>query len=242
MMAACTTDSRAAPLAGAEVTGATAPPSAPSAAPLRVALVEDDFRMREALRMLLDGTPGFEVVGAFGSVEEALHRPVSKHPDVVLLDVNLPGLSGDEGVGPLRDHFGDPVVLMLTVLEDEDRIFRSLCNGASGYVLKKTPPARLLEQIGEARAGGAPMSPEIAAKVVRLFRTVAPQPRVGPALTPAELRLLALLAEGHSYQRAASELQVSVNTVRNHVRSIYDKLQVHSKSEAVSRALRSGLI
>ncbi len=211
-------------------------------ATVRVALVEDDLRMREALRLLLGGTPGFQVVGAFGSVEDALRRPVADRPDVVLLDINLPGMSGDEGVGPLRERFGDPVVLMLTVLEDEDRIFRSLCNGASGYILKKTPPARLLEQVGEASAGGAPMSPEIAAKVVKLFRTVAPQPKIGPALTPTEHRLLALLAEGHSYQQAASRLEVTINTVRNHVRSIYEKLQVHSKSEAVSRALRSGLI
>jgi DNA-binding NarL/FixJ family response regulator len=224
------------------MTSSTVAPAHAVVAPIRVALVEDDFRMREALRMLLDGTPGFEVVGAFGSVEEALRRPVGNRPDVVLLDINLPGMSGSDGVGPLKERFRDPVVLMLTVLEDEDRIFRSLCNGASGYVLKKTPPARLLEQVGEAATGGAPMSPEIAAKVVRLFRTVAPQPRVGPALTPTERQLLALLAEGHSYQQAATRLEISVNTVRNHVRSIYDKLQVHSKSEAVSRALRSGLI
>jgi len=167
---------------------------------------------------------------------------VTSRPDVILLDVNLPGMPGSEGVVPLRERFGDPVVLMLTVFEDEDRIFRSLCNGASGYILKKTPLARLLELVGEAMAGGAPMSPEIAAKVVRLFTTFAPRPKVGPALTPAERQLLALLAEGHSYQQAATTLEVTVNTVRNHVRAIYDKLQVHSKSEAVSEALRAGLI
>lgn len=208
----------------------------------RVVLVEDDHRLRDALRVLLDGTPGYQVVGAFGSVEDALRRPVDAPPDVVLLDIGLPGMAGSEGVGPIRERFGRPVVLMLTVLMDEDRILRSLCNGASGYILKKTPPARLLELIAEALAGGSPMSPEIATKVVRMFTTFAPPQQADVSLTPAERRLLALLAEGHTYHAAASRLGVTVNTVRNHVRAIYDKLEVHSKSEAVSKALRAGLI
>ena len=210
--------------------------------PVRVMLVEDDRRIREALAVLLDGTPGLRVVAACGSVEEALGRPRADRPDVVLLDIGLPGMSGVDGVEPIRARFDLPLVLMLTVFMDEDRIFRSLCQGATGYILKKTPPARLIELIQEAVGGGAPMSPEIAVKVVRMFASFAPRPALEVALTPTEQRLLALLGEGHTYQHAAARLGITVNTVRNHVRSIYDKLHVHSKSEAVSKALRAGLI
>jgi DNA-binding NarL/FixJ family response regulator len=131
---------------------------------------------------------------------------------------------------------------MLTVYSDEQSIFESICNGAVGYLLKKTPAARLLEAIREAAAGGAPMSPEIARKVVTLFRKTPTVERPAEELTAQELRLLQLLAEGHSYQAAAERLGISVNTVRSYIRNIYEKLHVHSKSEAVSKALRSGLI
>jgi DNA-binding NarL/FixJ family response regulator len=133
-------------------------------------------------------------------------------------------------------------VLMLTVYSDEDKIFESICNGAVGYLLKKTPPARLLDAIREAASGGAPMSPEIARKVVTLFRKTAVAERPFESLTPQELRLLQLLADGHSYQAAAERLAISLNTVRSYIRNVYEKLHVHSKSEAVSKALRSGLI
>jgi DNA-binding NarL/FixJ family response regulator len=209
---------------------------------LAVALVEDDRRFRGVLQMLIEDTPGFELAFAAGSVEEALRIAPLKPPRVILLDIHLPGLSGIEGVGFIRERFPEAVVLMLTVFEDEDRIFEALCNGAGGYLLKKTPPARLLEYVGEAATGGAPMSPEIAAKVVRLFAQLPKKVVIDEHLTPQETNFLKLLAEGHSYASSARELGVSVNTVRNYVRSIYDKLHVHSKSEAVSKAMRAGLI
>jgi len=131
---------------------------------------------------------------------------------------------------------------MFTVFDDDQRIFASLCNGASGYILKKTPPAKLLDALRDARDGGAPMSPEIARRVVDLFRAMRPEPLAGQALTTTEKKLLSLLAEGHSYQGAAEVMQITINTVRNHVRSIYEKLHVHSKSAAVSKALRARLI
>jgi len=211
-------------------------------ATLAVALVEDDRRFRGALQILLEGSPGFDLAFAAGSVEEALRTTPALKPRVILLDIHLPGLSGIEGVGLIRDRFPDAVVLMLTVFEDEDRIFEALCNGAGGYLLKKTPPNRLLEYVSEAATGGAPMSPEIAAKVVRLFARLPKRVAVDEHLTPQETNFLKLLAEGHSYASAATEFGVSVNTVRNYVRSIYDKLHVHSKSEAVSKAIRAGLI
>ena len=211
-------------------------------AALAVALVEDDRRFRGVLQMLMEGTPGFDLAFAAGSVEEALRIAAMRPPRVILLDIHLPGMSGIEGVEPIRERFPDAVVLMLTVFEDEDRIFEALCNGAGGYLLKKTPPARLLEYVQEAATGGAPMSPEIAAKVVRLFARLPKKVTLDESLTPQETSFLKLLAEGHSYASAADELGVSVNTVRNYVRSIYDKLHVHSKSEAVSKAMRAGLI
>jgi DNA-binding NarL/FixJ family response regulator len=209
---------------------------------LKVALVEDDRRMREAFRVLIDGSPGFACVAAYGALEEALRVPAQADPDVVLLDIKLPGMWGSEGVDRVVKRFPGCRVLMLTAFEDEARIVESLCNGASGYILKDTPPARLLEYIREATSGGAPMSPEIARKVVALFSTFAQPQRLECQMKPQETRLLALLADGYGYQTAAEEMGVSVNTVRSHVRSIYEKLQVHSKSAAVSKALRAGLI
>lgn len=209
---------------------------------LRVALVEDDRRTREALRVLIDGSPGFACVAAYGSLEEALHVPPHEPPDVVLLDIKLPGMWGSEGVDLVARRFAGSRVLMLTAFEDESRIVESLCKGAAGYILKDTPPARLLEYIREAASGGAPMSPEVARKVVALFSTLAVPQRLDCQVKPQETRLLALLADGFGYQGAAEEMGVSVNTVRSYVRSIYEKLQVHSKSEAVSKALRAGLI
>ena len=209
---------------------------------LRVALVEDDRRTREALRVLVDGSPGFACVAAYGSLEEALRVPPREAPDVVLLDIKLPGRWGSEGVDLVVKRFPGCRVLMLTAFEDENQIMESLCRGASGYILKDTPPAKLLEYIREATSGGAPMSPEVARKVVALFSTFAVRQRLDCEVKPQETRLLALLAEGFGYQGAAEEMGVSVNTIRGYVRSIYEKLQVHSKSEAVTKALRAGLI
>jgi DNA-binding NarL/FixJ family response regulator len=213
-----------------------------SSEPLRVAIVEDDATTREGLAALIGGTPGYRCVGRYGSVEELLRRPPERPADVVLLDINLPGISGAEGVRLVRERWPSTDVLMLTVYADEGRIFESICNGAVGYLLKKTPPARLIDAIREAASGGAPMSPEIARLVVSLFRKTHAAEPPAEALTAQELRLLQLLADGHSYQAAAERLEISLNTVRSYVRNVYEKLHVHTKSEAVSKALRSGLI
>lgn len=208
----------------------------------RVLLVEDDRVARDGLRTLIDGTPGFSCVAACASVEQALRAAPSEPPEVILLDIGLPGMSGSEGVAPLRARYPAAAVVMLTVYEEEDRVFESICNGACGYLLKKTPPAKLLEAIAEVRAGGAPMSPQIARQVVRLFQKTGPPRRIEYHLTAQETRMLALLADGHSYQAAADRIHVSVNTIRNYVRSVYEKLHVHTKSEAVSKAIKAGLI
>ena len=206
-----------------------------------IAIIEDDRRIREGLRALIDGTGGFRCAGAYRSMEEALTGRWSEPPAVALVDIGLPGMSGIEGLALLRQRYPSVALVMLTVYEDDDRIFEALCAGACGYLLKKTPPAKLLDSVREVVAGGAPMSPEIARRVVSLFRSVRPPDRADCDLTPHELRTLKLLVEGHSYKSAAAELGVGYHTIAFHVKNIYQKLQVHSKSEAVAKALRSRL-
>ncbi|MEP6636024.1 MAG: response regulator transcription factor [Acidobacteriota bacterium] len=210
--------------------------------PIRVAIVEDDRATREGLGMLISGTPGYQCVGTFRSVEDALRRADGLKPDVLLLDIHLPGMLGSDGVGLLQEKYSSVQIIMLTVYAEGDKVFESICNGACGYLLKETPPARLLEAINEAYQGGSPMSPEIARKVVTLFQKTGPPEKFDEHLTPQEMRLLKLLVEGYSYQGAADRLNISVNTIRDYIRSIYEKLHVHSKSEAVGKALRNRLI
>jgi len=207
---------------------------------VRVVIIDGDTSQRESLAILIDGCAGYECVGAYGSVELALARRPDTEPDVILVDLDSAGVSDLDGLRQLRNDYPGAAVVVLTAFENQDIVLESFHNGAVGYLLKKTAPARILEAIQEAGSGGAPMSLEIAVKVVHSLR----KPLLPPAegLTPREVRVLELLADGFSYESPALHLGVSVNTVRNYVRSIYSKLQVHSKSEAVSRALRSGLI
>lgn len=207
-----------------------------------VVIVEDQARIREGLAALIDGTDGFRCAATFGSMEDALDGLRPPLPDVVLMDIGLPGMSGIEGVRRLKAAYPGLQVLMLTIYDDDERIFDAMCAGACGYVLKKTPPARLLESIREVAAGGAAMSPEVARRVISLFREIRPSERADHRLTPHETRLLRLLVDGHNYTTAARELGVSINTISFHMRRIYDKLQVHSKSEAVAKALRSRIV
>jgi len=209
---------------------------------IQVAIVEDDRSLREGLSLLINATAGYRCPRTYGSVEEALRSIGSEAPEVLLLDIHLPGMLGSEGVKVFREKYPGMQVLMLTVYAEQDKVFESICNGACGYLLKKTPPAKLLEAIREAHEGGAPMSPEVARKVVTLFQKTGPPEKLDEQLTPQEVRLLQMLSEGFSYQGAAGQLNISVNTVRNYIRSIYEKLHVHSKNEAVSKALRSRII
>jgi DNA-binding NarL/FixJ family response regulator len=209
---------------------------------IKVAIIEDRREIREGLAMLIDGTDGYACVGMFPTMEDALARIHNNLPQVVLLDIGLPGMSGIEGIAILKERHPDLALLMLSVYDDDERIFKALCAGACGYLLKKTPPARLLESIREVIGGGAPMSPAVARKVIYLFREFRPPEQLEFHLTPHETKLLRMLVEGHNYKTVAAELRVSINTVSFHMRRIYEKLQVHSKSEAVSKALRQRLI
>jgi len=209
---------------------------------IRVALIEDQRDIREGLATLIRGTGGFRIAGAFGSIESALAGIAADPPDIMLVDIGLPGMSGIEGIPLLRERCPRALILVLSVHDDDDRIFGALCAGASGYLLKNTAPARLLESLHEAVSGGSPMSPEVARRVVLLFRKFVPPKQADHGLTPHENRLLQLLAEGHDYRSAALELDLSVNTIAFHMKRVYEKLHVHSKSEAVAKAFRQGLV
>lgn len=209
---------------------------------IKVAIIEDQRNIRDCLSFLVSGTEGFSCTGSYRTMEEALDKIPHAMPDIVLSDIGLPGMSGIKGVRILKERYPDLVILMITVYNDDERIFDAICAGATGYLLKKTQPARLIECIREAVEGGAPMSPEVARRVMEIFREFHPVERVDYQLTPHETRLLKLFVQGHNYKTAAAELGLSVNTIGFHVRNIYDKLQVHSRSEAVAKALRNRLV
>lgn len=214
----------------------------PIASMITVTIIEDRREIREGLSMLINGTEGFTCTDCYRSMEDALPRIGGNLPDVILCDIGLPGMSGIEGMRILKERYPNLLLLMLTVYDDDERIFDALCAGACGYLLKKTPPVKLLEGLREAVEGGSPMSPEVARRVIALFRDIRPPERADYQLTPHETRLLKLLVEGHNYKTAAFELNVSINTISFHMRHIYEKLQVHSKSEAVAKALRDRLV
>jgi len=209
---------------------------------IRVALVEDKRLTREGLGAILDRSRELACVGLYSSVEQALEGLDNSPCDVLLLDIHLPGMSGLDGVRLLRERFSEMQVLMLTVYEEEEKVFESIRNGACGYLLKKTPPGEIVEAVRQARRGASPLSPEVARQVVRHFQKTRGVPRTESSLTSQELGLLKLLADGHSYQSSAQRLEITINTVRDHVRNIYEKLHVHSKAQAVSHALRQKLI
>ncbi len=209
---------------------------------LRVVLIEDLRDIRLSLVALINGTAGFECIAAFGSVETALARIEYEKPDIILTDLGLPGMSGVEGIERFRQMFPEIPIIALTIYDNDEQIFAALCNGANGYLLKNTPPARLLEALKEAADGGSPMSPAIAARVVKLFREFRPPEQADYRLTPQETDLLKLLIEGHHKKTAAREMNISFHTISFHLKNIYEKLQVHSKTEAVAKALRENLV
>jgi DNA-binding NarL/FixJ family response regulator len=208
---------------------------------IKIAIVEDLREIREGLARLINATPGYRCTGVYGSMEDALEKIPNNLPDLVLSDIGLPGIDGISGITILKQRYPELLILMLTVYDDNERIFDALCAGACGYLLKKTPWEKVVEALKEAVEGGSPMSPEVARRVINLFREIKPPREAAYELTPHEVRLLRMLVEGHSYKSAAVELHVSVNTIKFHLRHIYEKLQVHTKSEAVAKALRYGL-
>ncbi len=207
----------------------------PCPAPLRVAVVEDRPEELDHLRQLLSPAEGFACVATCASAPAAIETLPSVQPDIVLLDINMPGLSGIDCLRQLRPRLPHAQFMMLTVVEDHELIFRSLAAGATGYVLKKTPPAKLLEAIRELQAGGAPMSGQVARKVVAAFRQSPEPPPHSSLLSPVEQNVLQRLARGLLYKEVADEMHLSISTVRTHVWHIYRKLQVHNRTEAIRK-------
>ena len=207
-----------------------------------VALVEDDLSVRETMQLLLEQTDGLRCVGAFDRVETALPSFKDESPDVVLMDIHLPGMSGIDGVR--RVHGIDPgiKVIMLTVYQDDDNIFRSICAGAIGYLQKRTSKDLLVAAIRDVQAGGAAMNAGIARRVMELFRRTAEPVREESTLTQKEFGILQSLVDGCSYKMLADRHSISIETVRNHIKHIYEKLHVHSKSEAVAKALKERFV
>jgi len=206
--------------------------------PIRIAVVEDDKTVREGLQMLLNGSPGYSCIATFGSGEEAFKGISEVLPDVVLMDINLPGINGIECILKLKEQDIPILFIMLTVFEDADAIFRSLSAGACGYLLKNTPPAKLLEAIKDVYQGGSPMSGEIARKVVQSFQHPAEKPDISTGLTKREEEILGLLSRGYFYKEIANSLSISTETVRTHIRNIYEKLQVRTRTEAILKYLK----
>lgn len=211
---------------------------------IKVAVVEDNKTIREGLSVLISGTDGFKCIGAYADCESFLKEFERLTVDVVLMDIGLPGINGIEGVKKAKQINPDISILMLTVYEESEIVYDALCAGAYGYLVKKTPPSMLIEAIKEVYEGGSPMSSRIARQVITSFRNYINQSTINSQynLSSREKEVLQHLADGSNYQEIADELFISVDTVRHHIRNIYKKLQVHSQSEAVAKAIRKKLI
>jgi DNA-binding NarL/FixJ family response regulator len=205
--------------------------------PIKVAIVEDDTGVRQSLEALISGTPGFQCTGSYANAETALRRTSHDWPDVILMDINLPEDSGITCVAKMKALRPKVQVIMFTVHADTNEIFKSLMAGASGYLIKDTPPAQILEAIEDVHRGGSPMSSQIARKVVDYFQRKGRTSEDVETLSNRELEVLTQLAKGHRYKEIADDLSISVLTVRSHLQRIYEKLQVRSRTEAVVKFL-----
>ncbi len=202
---------------------------------LSVVIYEDHADLRMALAALIASTPGYESVGSFGDCSAVVEQCRALRPDVVLMDIDMPKVNGIEGTRLLKKALPEVEIVILTVFDDDGRVFDAVAAGASGYLLKQTPPAQLLAALQEVKAGGAPMTPVIARKVLGFAQQPNANQALLEALSPREMEVLKALAKGLSYKMVADELHISTDTVRSHVRKIYDKLHVHSLPEAVSK-------
>lgn len=212
---------------------------------ITVVVVEDNDSIREGLKILIDGTEGYKCLDAFSGAEPMLKTIKKLIPDVLLMDLGLPGMGGIEAIKKVKTLLPESTIIVLTIYEENDLVFDALCAGASGYLVKKTPPSKLLEAIKDAHEGGSPMSSHIARKVIAFFqvkKTVSPHNDSKYDLTAREKEILKRLVEGRNFKSIADSLYISLDTVRFHFRNIYKKLHVHSKSEAVIKAIKEKII
>jgi DNA-binding NarL/FixJ family response regulator len=210
---------------------------------IKVVIFEDNKSLRDSLFILIDGSPGFTCTGCFANCRDVIKDIDKTEPDVVLMDIDMPGISGIEAVQLIKKHFPNVLILMQTVFDDDDKIFASICAGASGYLLKKTSPSGILDAIKETAEGGAPMTPSVASKVLQMFQKQGAQvPVEFIDLSEREKDVLKHLVTGDSYKMIASACYISIDTVKTHIKSVYQKLHVNSKSEAVAKAIRQKLV
>jgi len=211
---------------------------------IRVAIFEDNKLMRDGFEAICNGTQGLTCCGAYSDNNDLIHRIQRSNPDVVLMDIEMPGQDGITATKTIISRWPDLKILIQTVFEDDDKIFHAICAGASGYILKSISPARLVEAIHEAHHGGSPMSPYIASRVLKLFQQFAPSVTQTDdlALSGREKEIVSLMVEGKSFHAIAEKLFISYETVRTHIKRIYKKLHVASASEAVAKAIRQRLI
>jgi len=209
---------------------------------IKIMLYEDNPQLREGLTMLIDGSEGYQVLASFKNCNNVLSEVEAFKPDVILMDIDMPGVNGIEGLKLIRQHNHEVKVLMLTVFDDNKNVFEALKSGANGYVLKKTPPAKLLEYILEAASGGAPMTSSVATQVLKMFSEVQVPQGEDYNLSDREKEVLQHLVNGYSYKMIASDMFIAIDTVRSHIKKIYEKLHVNSKSEAVAKAFKDKII
>jgi DNA-binding NarL/FixJ family response regulator len=210
---------------------------------IRVVIFEDNKSLRNSLYQLINGSEGFECVGAFEDCMDLVKNVEDSKPDVVLMDIQMPGINGIEAVSILREKYPELKILMQTIFEDSEKIFQSILAGASGYILKTTSPSRMLDFIKETYEGGAPMSPSVATKVLKIVTAQSPFSKVNNFnLTQREKEILSCLVKGMSYKLIANACFISIDTVRGHIRNTYDKLHVHSKGEAIATAIKSNIV
>jgi DNA-binding NarL/FixJ family response regulator len=206
-----------------------------------IVIYDDNPGRRESLRMLLESHDEFIVTGDFADCSDVKAQIEELQPDVVLMDIQMPLVDGLEGVRIIKEYFPNIYVIMQTVFEDDEKIFDAMRYGASGYILKKTDPRQIIQAIEEVRRGGSPMTPSIATRVLHFFRKQHETKPDQYGLSEREKEILQFLVDGMSYKMIAERLEISYNTVNSHIKKIYDKLQVHSVSEAVSKAIRSNI-
>lgn len=207
---------------------------------IRVAIFEDNAGLREGLAAMIGGTNGLECVGAYPNCNNILKNLAQSKPDVVLMDIELPGINGIEAVAMIKEEYPRIKILMQTIFDDDEKIFNSICSGAEGYMLKYTSPAQIIEAIKELMEGGSPMTPSIANRVLKMLKEKPGSLKKQTFdLSGREQEILTCLVKGMSYKMVADACFISIETVNVHIKNIYKKLQVHSKAEAVAKALRN---
>ena len=209
---------------------------------IRITIFDDNELLRDSISLLIGDTDNLELVGSYPNCTHLVSNINDSLPDVVVMDIDMPGVNGIEGLKKIRENNSAVKILMLTVFDDNKNIFQAISHGANGYILKKTPPAKLLEYISEAQTGGAPMTASVATQVLKMFSSMNNEKGEDYNLSEREKHVLQLLVDGYSYKMIAAEMFIAIDTVRSHIKKIYEKLHVNSKSEAVAKAFKDKIV